>query len=156
MVWVNENVNIIPVANAVTSQNMLSSAVDFMTFDTTIVRVVIPMLSFSGDALTVNGLREVRYALQVAPTSMDANDFEPPFGDSIGPPWMYVGGRSVRLVAASTFTFDLVGENFIDIKAARRFRENDSTLHLIVQTVMAGTNDVLSMNGMIRTLLRIP
>ena len=156
----NENINSTPTANTVGIVDLLTSAGDFMTFDTTIQRVVIPAFSTSQTTVVTAGMREWRFALILAHEGMDAGDFQTLFQDSIGPAWMYMWGRSVRTSVAAELTLDFgnAGMNGgpIDAKAKRRFRENNSTLFLIHQNLQPGVDTNISINGMVRTLIHIP
>ncbi len=130
-----------------------------MTFDTTIVAVIIPDLDFVFDITVAITNVRTRWYLQTAPTTMDTDDFQVPDSDSIGPPWMYVMGNAARVVNNASVSFDYVAKagGPIRVKAKRRFKENDSTLFMVFQNVVSGgslTNGFLS--GMIRTLLYIP
>ncbi len=157
-VWVNVSLANTVVAG-VASIDVLQPASDFMTFDTTIVGIVIPDLTLVFDNGTGLSNVRTRWALQTAPSTMDADDFQVPDSDSIGPPWMYVGGMARRIPSDTAVTFDYVDQSGgpIRVKSKRRFRENDSTLFLVFQTVVSGgsfSNGFL--NGMIRTLIHIP
>ena len=155
-VWVNENVNASLTLNTVLPINLLTSASDFMTFDTTIRSVIIPDLTFTGTTTAVFGKRQIRCALIVAPTNMDADDFEPLFADSIGPPWLGVFGRTVAFgTVATVFSMDLALTG-LRFKAKRRFRENDSTLFMITQNLGNPADTGFALDGMVRTLIHIP
>ena len=158
LVWVNQFIDVALGLDSINIIDMLVSAVDFMTFDTTIVSVKIPWLSVSNDAAAVEGIRAVSMALIVAPDAMDADDFTQLHTNSIGPPWLYYTGQSARFAAtAQQITFDLVqNPGMIDVKANRRFRENDSTLWMLIQNDFAAGDANLNVRGFCRTLLRIP
>ena len=159
-VWINENLNQTPANNSLGTVDLLTSAGDFMKFDTTIQRVIVPAFSTSQTTSAVAGMREWRFALIVAHEGMDPLDFEVLFGDSIGPAWMYMWGRSVRTSAAAELTIDFTASGMqggpIDAKAKRRFRENNATLWLIHQNFADAGDTNLSINGMVRTLIHIP
>ncbi len=48
------------------------------------------------------------------------------------------------------------GGNGMRFKAKRRFRENNSTLFLLHQNVIAGSDTSVTLDGMVRTLIHIP
>ncbi len=157
-VWVNTSLAAGLVANSTVAIGLLGGAADFMTFDTTIVGVIIPDLTLMGvNSGSVSQFR-TRWALQIAPTTMDSDDFQVPDADSIGPPWMHVKGKALNILASAPFTLDYVeGQSEIRVKAKRRFRENDSTLFMVFQSVASGgVPTSLSLVGMVRTLLHIP
>ncbi len=139
---------------------MLTAAADFMTFDTTIVSVIIPDLTITAQVDDSGGTLNFRVALMVAPEAMDADDFQPLFADSIGPPWMWVNGVHALAVINSLVTAPLAGgvHGPARIKSKRRFKENNVTLFLLQQNVVeAGTNlSNFRLSGMIRTLIHIP
>ncbi len=159
MVWVNEAVNIGLTVNSISVLPMLDPAGDFMVFDTTIVRVVIPTLQFTLSTTNVEGLRQFRWALFTAIDTMDPADATSLFADTIGPPWMATGGSGARFAGnIQQVTFDLVLANggVIDVKAARRFRENSATLFLQTENVVNAADTNLNITGLVRTLIRIP
>ena len=158
-VWVNTSLLNIPQSvDGLHIQNLLLGAPDFMTFDMTINRVIIPTFVFHAATLAATGTRQFRWALQVAPKTMDSADFEPLFTDSVGPPWLATGGAAQLLPAvAGVFTFTLAGHNgIIDVKAKRRFRENDSTLFLITENRVVFSDTDIQIHAFCRTLLHIP
>jgi len=156
MVWVNKPlVAASIVGDTSVAISLLDPAKDFMTFDTTIERIVITDLTFTFLKTVATGVVTARFALQIAPTTMDTDDFESLFLDSIGPPWMYTSGvtGNVNNGVSATFTFD----SSRLLKAKRRFRENDSTLFLIFSNIVdGGFYSGGQLDGMIRTLIRIP
>ena len=156
-VWVNENINEIPVDNTIAAINFLTQAKDFMKFDTTIVSVVVTDLNFSFQKLT-QGVVDFRYALMVAPDTMDNDDFQTLFADSVGSPWMYMSGLHGLVPDQGIASFQFAGgPDTVRIKAKRRFRENNSTLWLIHQNVVTvGSTINENLGGMVRTLLHIP
>ncbi len=158
-VWVNENINAIPVDNSIFSIDLLTSAAEFMTFDTTIVHVVITDLTFSFQVDDSGGLINSRFALIVAPSLMDVDDFQPLFADSIGPPWMYVKGLHTQAPVNSVIALNFTASNGpIHVKAKRRFKENNSTLFMLFQNIVEGGTTLSQehLSGMTRTLLHIP
>ena len=114
-------------------------------------------MAYAFNTDTTSGKRQVRIAFQVAPSTMDGDDFESLFADSIGPPWMGMLGRTVNFAnIATAATFDLLAGAPIRFKARRRFRENDSTLFMVIQNLTPGVDTDLTLDGMVRTLIRIP
>jgi len=159
MVWVNEHVDLVLLNNSVQVINVLTLAEEFMLFDTTIVSVIIPVLQVMGEALTDDGIREVRVALEVGKNTLDSDDFNQLLQDSVGPSWLWIAGDAqFTTVLNEKIKLDLLGNAGVArVKAMRRFRENDSTLFLIVQNFSpSGSEEGLILRGMIRTLLRIP
>ena len=156
-VWVNENINSVPADNTIEAIDCLTAAADFMTFDTTIEAVIIPDMAYSFQKLTA-GVVDFRMALIVGPTTLDNDDFQTLFADSIGAPWLGVWGAHARIPDQGLLTFALAaGFDVIRVKAKRRFRENDSTLWLVIQNVVtSGTTINENLGGMVRTLLHIP
>ena len=159
-VWVNENINSVPVGNSLGIIDCLTAAQDFMTFDTTIQRIVIPAFNWAFLSDATVGMREIRFALEVGKATLDAADFTSLFSDNIGPPWMYTWGRSIKINGAAAVTVDFSNAGVqggpIDVKSKRRFRENESTLFLVNQNLSPGTDVEQSINGLVRTLLYIP
>jgi len=159
MVWVNTNVNFTGIIDGLQNLDLLAGAAEFMVFDTTIVQVVIPELNFAftNNALTT-GNRQARAALQVGPTTMDSVDFQDLYSSSIGAPWMWFSGAGGRIPnTQTTLNLNLAhDENGVRVKAQRRFRENDSTLWLVVQNRTEAGDTGLQYDGFVRTLLRIP
>jgi len=128
-----------------------------MTFDSTISAIVIPDMAATGSAAASNGKRQWRIAFQVAPSTMDLDDFQALYADSIGAPWMGMYGVTANIVANALYTFDLTGGIPQRLRAKRRFRENDSTLWMIYQNLSAsGADFALALDGMVRTLIHIP
>ena len=156
-VWVNENINAVLVQNSIQAIDCLSAAADFMTFDTTLETVIVPDMAYTLTTTTGAGKRQIRCAFIVGPSTMDADDFQAPFADSIGPPWLGVFGSTAHLANGVLFTSTLAGPGFpIRYKARRRFRENNSTLFLLVQTLSVQADTNIALDGMVRTLLHIP
>ncbi len=158
LVWVNENINLIPVENSTLITDLLSAAADFMTFDTTIVTVVITDLVFSYQVDVSGGLVNARFALTVARSLIDQVDLQTPFASSIGPPWLYVKGKHSQDPINSVVNQDFCESGPIIVRAKRRFKENNSTLWMHFQNVVEGETDIsgVHLSGMTRTLLYIP
>ncbi len=157
-VWVNNDFTSNPVGDALAIVNLLQGAESFMTFDTTIVEVVIPVMNYSvlTDATVAN--RGVRCALMVAQENLDASDMISLFTDSVGPPWLWTGGDEFRTGAAGQLNLSLVIANggTIRAKAKRRFRENDATLFLIVDNESEAGDSQQILRGFARILIHIP
>ncbi len=157
-VWVNQNISFSPADNALTVAPMLTPAAEFMIFDTTIVHTIITSLNWTGQIDDSGGLIQMAIALVTALDTADAADFQTLFLDSIGPTWLYYNRVGSRESINAVFNIPLTPVGAIHVKAKRRFKENNTTLFLLVQTVIeAGTNvssDLLS--GMVRTLIHIP
>ena len=132
-----------------------------MVFDTTIVGIVIPQLTFRATVDATAGLREIRCALTVGKDTLDAGggDFQTLYATSIGAPWMWVVGRGLQSQGAASLTLSLSGPAVSDvarIKAKRRFRENDSTVWLIHENRVNAGDTALQLKGFVRTLIYIP
>ena len=157
-VWVNEVIAPAAISpDTSTSISLLTSAKEFMTFDTTILRVVVTDFSFTLQKSGGNGIVTARYALQIAPTTTDTDDFASLFVSTIGAPWMYTSGVTGFLADTLLTTFTFPQGEDAPIKAKRRFRENDSTLFMIfANTVQTGSFTAGVIRGMIRTLIHIP
>jgi len=157
-VWVNENINSIMTANSVLALNCLTDAKDFMTFDTTIVQIIIPDFSIQFLTLVSDSIVNWRGVFQTAPTLMETDKFQVPFADSVGAPWMgTMGGHAYANPGPHDIVIAGGGNPALRFQAKRRFRENDSTLVLMMQLVHSG-GDIGSVriSGFIRTLLHIP
>ncbi len=155
----NQHLSEVIVAGAIMPIDLLVAASDFMTFDTTIVSVVIPELNFSFVAEATTDVRDFRYALLLANSLIDGADLQSFFTDSIGAPWMYTGGLSTKLSgAAGSVDMNLVFQNGgpIIAKSKRRFRENDSTVFLVVDSRLDAGDTVPLVTGFTRTLIHIP
>ena len=155
-VWVNENINTIVTPNNIQILDLLSFAQDFMTYDTTINEVIITDLHWSFTTTDPAGLRQMRCGLIVAPKGMDANDFQVPFGDHIGTPWMGMWGNHLRMSGVQNGNISLAPAEGLRFHSKRRFRENDSTLWLVYQSVVSGVDGDNLLSGMSRTLIHIP
>ncbi len=157
-VWVNETLGTALVVNTLTLVDLLSAAQQFMIFDSTILRVLLGPFYFSINLSANQLIREVRYAVFTGPQTLDAADVESLFGDSIGPAYMHVGGLGGLFTAQSQLvTLDLNPDGAsVDIKAKRRFRENDQTVWLAVQNVVHASDTTLRIDGWARTLIHVP
>jgi len=159
-VWVNENINSAPAQNTLISIPLLSAAVDFMTFDTTIVEVIVTDLAFTAQVDDSGGTINTRWALITGHDQLNAADFDALFADTVGPAWMYVGGAHALSTINSLVTLPYAGGPFgpIRAKSKRRFKQNNTTLFMLFQTVVeAGTNlSNVRLSGMTRTLLHLP
>jgi len=82
-VWVNNDVNLSPTLNAFELKDILENAPDFMTFDTTIVSVIIESLNFTYDSLAPAGVRRMAIALIVAPESITTSQLDPILFDGV-------------------------------------------------------------------------
>ena len=158
-VWANDTVSSALAIDTNLIIPLLVSAENFMKFDTTVTRVVIPQFSVTANLAAVNEERRFRWAIFTGQENLDSDDVAGLFSDTIGMPWMATGGLTALFAAtAQSATFDMVQANgsVIDIKAKRRFRENDQILWLQVQNQVAtGDADIL-VSAFIRTLLWIP
>ena len=159
LVWVNREISLTGIIDARQTLDLLLLAESFMVFDTTIVRVVIPELTFSfTNSGNTQNTRSARMALMVGQSSLDADDFEPLFTDSVGPPWLGLWGANALVNSSQLdLTLNLVeGFSHIDVASSRRFRENDATLFMILQNRCDSGDTGLEYRGYARTLIRIP
>ena len=158
MVWINRQIGSVLTVDALTIFDLMTGADNFMKFDTTIVRVVIPTLRFSITTDATAAVRHCRIALTTGRDTLDVLDFQSLFVDSTGPPWLYVTGTAFASegVSVNTLTLDSTLGRPQEIKSARRFKENDSTLWLVVENRAEAGDTALRIDGFIRTLVRIP
>jgi len=161
-VWVNERLDQAGVAsNGNTIHPLLTAASDFMVFDTTIVGVRISSLGISS-ALTsaVAGVRQVGAALFTAQENIDSADvLDGALGIHIGPPWMWHAMGQFHSTGAAPLQLPLVssvGTNGVLVKSRRRFKENNSTLFLLLSTDVDAGDASYTATGYFRTLLHIP
>ena len=157
-VWVNRIIQGALTIDTIQLFDMLTSAVDFMKFDSTILRVLFPSLSVSFDATATLGNREFAFSVFTGPENLDSADVPDLFTSGIGQPHMSYAKNNFRLAAtAQSVTTDLRpnGET-LDIKAKRRFKENDTTLWLALQNNLITNDATIEINGLCRTLLLIP
>ena len=157
MVWINENINSVIVQNSIQIINLLTAGREFMLFDTTIMSVIVTDLAFTGVSDATVGKRQIRCALLVAIDTIDSADMPALFSDTVGTPWLGVWGNTALVTASQAYTISLSSIPAMRFAAKRRFRENNASLFLVVQNVIAGGGDTaLALDGMIRTLVRIP
>ncbi len=144
--------------NGIAIVNLLAGADNFMTFDTTIVETIIPVLNFSCTTNATDAIRGIRVALLVAPSTHDASDMTRLFTDSIGPPWMWFAGDELRTNAIGKLNLSLAfsSAGAIRAKSKRRFRENESTLFLVIDNQTESGDTILFLSGFCRTLIHIP
>ena len=129
-----------------------------MTFDTTVVHVVIPDLAATFTVESSGGQIDFRFALITANNGMDVADFTQLFLSSIGPSWLYVGGAHIDSVINAKIVLNFTSSGPIHVRAKRRFKENNETLWMLVQNVVEGGTTLADTHwsGMTRTLLHIP
>jgi len=156
LVWVNADVNEIPVAGILGIRDLLTAADAFMTFDTTIITTIIESMSHTYNSVAPAGTRSARVALQTGPVASFASNFASLFVNSIGPPWMYLASEVHNITGVQVQELDLVPNPPTVVKSKRRFKENNNTLWLIHQTVHPAADTNLQLLGYVRTLLRIP
>ena len=161
-VWITTVVqNALQVVAATNVIDLMTIAPDFMTFDTTILRVEIPFLEMHFSIGTGLGFRGVYWGLLVAPKTMDFDDFQNVGTTHIGPPYLHVGAVGLEIPAgqpAGTIQNLLLSDtrNPVQVKTKRRFRENDSTLWLIMRNVSVSGDTDITAEGLFRILLNIP
>ena len=158
-VWVNEHVDLNLVVDTIQITDLLSAADQFMLFDATVLAVIAPTLTYTMSVAAVEERRSLRWALVVGKNTLDSDDVQTLFTDSIGAPWLYFGGFENRFAAvAAQFSVDFVAQNRapIRVKAKRRFVENDDTLWLVIQNNSNAGDTNLNITGMFRTLLYVP
>ena len=158
-VWVNTKVNKSLTIDSVDILDLLTGVAEtWMLFDSTILSIKIPWLSYSMEAAAVNAVRELAWYLITGKSTLDAVDFTPPRTSGVGPSMLYCGGSSARLAAtAQSFTIDLTeGTPTIDINTMRRFKENDETLWLVIENASEAGDASFLVSGLVRTLLLVP
>ena len=156
-VWVNQNLNEVLLDNGTVLFPILDAAEEFMKFDVTIKAVILP--NFSNQwTIGIPHEYQMRAALLVAHEGLDASDLtDLPFADSVGPPWLGVlGHSSFRDGGSHDIQLSGGGNPIIQFRAQRRLRENNSTLFMMVQTVVSSATVANQISGMARTLLHIP
>jgi len=157
-VWVNTNVNSTLAPDAVQILDLLTPAADFMTFDTTVVSVIVVNLHYSFASLGPDHNVHIACGLLTAIDTMDANDAPIPLEDNIGPPWMGLLMKSERVSGVASQNIPLTpNSEALRFQAKRRFRENNSTVWLVMQSSNAGIADSgITLDGIIRVLIHIP
>jgi len=156
-VWVNTLINTTVVIDTVQIVDLLGGAENFMLFDSTILGVKIPWLSYTMVTSATVAIREFAYYLITGLATLDAVDFTPPRTTGVGPAMMHFGGISFLSGAIANVTSNLVsGVETVDIKAKRRFKENDTSLFLVMENASEVGDTAIQLSGYIRTLLLIP
>ena len=155
-VWVNENINEIVVINGIQIRDILGSAEQFMTFDTTVQEVIVTDLHYSFVSVAPAGVRNFRCALIVGSKLLDAADFQVLFADSLGPAWMGVWGNHVSVTGVDVQNLPLTPREGLRFHSKRRFRENNDTVWFVFQNVAPATDTTPLLSGMFRTLIHIP
>ncbi len=126
-------------------------------FDSTILSIVIAGLTWSYDTVDPAGNRHISCVFLTGNDALDTNDFQVPLADSVGPAWMGTLWSSERNTGVQAQTQQLVPPEGMRFKSKRRFRENNETLFMVVQSFAPHNNDTnLTLDGMVRTLIRIP
>ncbi len=159
LVWVNHRLDQVALAlNGSVLIDVLTSAADFMVFDTTIVSVLFTHLSASVTTSVDQATRSTGAALFVGHENLDVADItDGPLSSSIGPPWMWHSMNCLSQGVVSRLNLPLVQIGLgLFVKAQRRFKENNSTLFLVVETDVHANDTAADLTGYIRTLLRIP
>jgi len=155
-VWVNHDVNTTPAVNSLGLLNIMQNAPDFMTFDTTVVSIVVVSLQYSYVSIAPAGIRRISVAFQAMHEGIDAADITPTLTDGVGPPYMGVLHASHSISGLTVQNLDLTPQGPVVFKSKRRFRENETTLFMINQSVHVATDTTPALTGFIRTLLHIP
>ncbi len=157
-VWVNHDLNEVPVVNTLTTRNLLVNAKDFMLFDTTIVSVIIEDLHWSFTSTTTSGTRRLAIAMLTGLDTLDAADFTSLFVDDVGPAYMVLLTKTLRVDDAGSLphNVNITPQGPITLRAKRRFKENDATLWLLIQQVGPATDPNQELSGLVRTLIHIP
>ena len=157
-VWVNKQLSTNLTIDTIQGIDLMTSAVDFMKFDATIVAVILSGLTISFDAAATLGLNRFGLALIVGLDTLDSADFASPLQSTIGPSWLWNQVATFRQAAAAVTVnqgFGPVGD-VIRVRAQRRFRENDATLFMVAENSMVAGATNIQLNGMARILLHIP
>ncbi len=156
-VWVNNDVNAAPVNGVVGAVDLLVGALDFMRFDSTVQTIVIPNLNLAFDSLAPSGNRRIAINFQVGRDTLDPADFESPFLDNVGPPYMGVLSQTKRVSGVQVQNIPLIDPGKgISFDSKRRFRENNSTLWMVFMFLSVAADTSITLDGHVRTLLHIP
>jgi len=155
-VWVNHDVNATPVVNSLSLLDIMQNAPDFMVFDTTVVSVIIESLNYSYVSIAPAGVRRISVGIMALHEGIDASDISPILVDGVGPPWMVLLENSHSISGLTVQNLSLTPTGPIHIKAKRRFRENETTLFLVIQSNHIAADTVPALIGIIRTLIHIP
>jgi len=155
-VWVNHDLNEIPVPNTVQIKNLLLPAPDFMTFDTTVNTIIVEDIHWGFDSLAPAGLRRLALGFVVLRTGTGPGGAPAPLTDGVGPPWMGMLHASENLSGVAPQNISVIKGDPIRFKAKRRFRENESSVFLVYQTISPGADTNQTLSGVIRILIHIP
>ena len=155
-VWVNHDVNFSLTNNNISNFDLLTNAKDFMLFDTTITSVIIEDLHFSFDSLAPAGLRRIAIGLITGNAELDSTDFTSPLVDGVGPPWMVMLTSALNLSGVAPQNMTLTKNGPMTIRSKRRFKENDSTLFMVIHNISPAVDTTLLLSGIIRTLIHVP
>ncbi len=156
LVWVNHDVNEIPVANTLGIRNILANAKDFMLFDTTVVSIIIENLTWTFDSVAPAGTRRMAVALLQGKDTLDIADFTNLLVDGVGPAYMLLLGKTLNLSGVQPQTIQITPDEPVHIKAKRRFKENDQTIFLLHQNTTPAADTAQQLTGLIRTLIYVP
>jgi len=155
-VWVNHDLNEIPLVNGIGNKDLLIPAPDFMTFDTTINSVILEDIHFSYDSLAPAGLRRFAIGLVVLKENLGSANMPVILQDGVGPPWLGMLHAAGNISGVAPQNINLTPNGPVIFKAKRRFRENDSTLYLVFQSVSPAADTAPLLSGIIRILIHIP
>ena len=157
-VWVNMDIEQAIIDNSIIAVPILAPASEFMTFDTTIVQVLVVDLTMTFEVETSGGYIRSRVAILTGHDSLVSADFQAPIASSIGPTWMWTSSRTARFALNSVATMAHITDQAARIKAKRRFKENNSTLYLVSEFRAEGgtSTGTAFLHAFIRTLIHIP
>ncbi len=158
-VWVNRSIGSTLVVDTDALIDVLSSSEEFMKFDATILAVHIAHLfvTVTVDATVTN--RRVGAALLTGHENLDSIDItEGPLDSGVGPAWLWQQSVAVRTVGAGEQGFNIVSAatGGINVRAKRRFTENNETLWLLIDNEVEAGDTLMFVDGFLRTLLLIP
>ena len=127
-----------------------------MTFDSTIVSVQLNGLNFSYDSLAPAGIRRFAIVLLTAHQNIDPADLTPPLTDNIGPTWMYSIHNSHNISGVAPQNIAMTPSTGVTVRSKRRFKENNETLWMGIQTITEGLETNWDLSGLVRVLIHIP
>ena len=156
-VWVNHDVNQIPIGNQLGTKDLLTGAAkDFMLFDTTVVRTIIQNLTWTFDSLAPAGTRRMAVAMLQGHTNLDQADFSNLLVDDVGPAYLGILSRTINVSGVAPVTLEITPPEPVIWKSQRRFKENNQTIWLLHQNITPAADTNQQLTGYIRMLIHIP
>ena len=141
--------------------DLLASAESFQKFDSTIVHVI-GALSFTYIQVAAGSSSEdciVGAYLYVADDNLQLTNFPDLTAEATQPSYLWTHYHAARILRTTETAGDQADNSLnwyapLDVKAMRKFRENNKTLWLVIDNI--STTHSLLFGGLIRTLVRIP